>query len=168
MLNLYSLTSSPDSPITNILVPSGLNSNSSGLLSSETLAQSTRVTVEETSKPMLNVYSQTLSFCLPKTNIFVPFWLNFTSLESLSSDSVSKLSTKVAVEISKPMVNLYSLTSSPLWPVTNILVPSLLNVNPFGLFSSEVMSILWTNVGTAKALEDNKARIINAIQKIFK
>jgi len=40
--------------------------------------------------------------------------------------------------------------------VTNILVPSLLNVNPFALVSSEFTLKLSTNLGAAKALEKNK------------
>ena len=164
VLNVYSLISSPDSPTTNILVPSGLNSNSSGWPSSETLAQSTKVAVE-TSKPVSNVYSQTLSFSLPKTNILVPFWLNCACLASSSSELTSKLSTKVAVERSKPVDNVYSLTSSPWWPTINILVPSLLNDNPFGVVSSEFTLKLSTNVGAAETSEYNKTRA--TIPKIF-
>jgi len=51
--------------------------------------------------------------------------------------------------------------------VTNILVPSLLNVNPFGLVSSEFTLKASTNVGAAKALEKNKTWLINIIQKKF-
>ena len=69
------------------------------------------------------------------------------------------MSLKEAVETSKPVDNVYSSTSWPVAPKTNILVPSLLNANPVGVSSWERTLILSTYVTPAKALDDNSVRI---------
>ena len=59
-------------------------------------------------------------------NILVPSLLKEILLGEVSWELTLKLSTKLAVETSKPVESVYSLTSLPALPNTNILVPSLL------------------------------------------
>ena len=94
------------------------------------------------------MYSYTLSFSLPTTNNFVPSLLNAISLGSSSRPlaSKSKLSTKVAVDTSKPVVNVYSYTLSFWLPATNNFVPSLLNAIPVGAVSSVTSKLSSTKV----------------------
>ena len=153
---VYSLTSSPEYPIMNIFVPSLLKAKPVGELSwPETLKLSTKEAVE-TSKPVERVYSLTSSPVHPTTNIFVPLLLKAKPLGKSSWPETLKLSTKDAVETSKPVERVYSLTSSPVNPRTNIFVPSLLNVTLEGLLSWEDILKLSTNVGIANALWENK------------
>ena len=86
----------------------------------------------DTSKPVESIYSLISLPVLPVTNILVPSLLNTKPLGAVSCELISKLSTKDAVDTSNPVDRVYSLTSSPVPPTTNILVPSLLNANPCG------------------------------------
>ena len=128
---------------------------------------STKLTVDVKSKPVDNVYSYTLSPVKPVTNILVPSLLKATSEGLLSWFTTSNLPTKVAVETSKAVVKLYSPTSLPALPDTNILVPSLLKVRPVGLFSWVTTLKLSTKVAAACAeLTKVKLKIRN-IENIF-
>ena len=49
-------------------------------------------------------------------------------------------SAKAAVETSKGVASVYSFTSSPIVPITNILVPSFETATPVGEVSSEATS----------------------------
>ena len=84
------------------------------------------------SNPTSKVYSLTSSPAVPTTNIFVPSVLNARPVELSSWLCTEKASVKEQVETSKPVEHAYSLTSSPALPVTNIFVPSELNVRPWG------------------------------------
>ena len=57
------------------------------------------------------------------------------SFGKVSCAATEKLSTKVAVDTSKGVDNVYSLTLSPDTPIIYIFVPSLLNDMPRGEFS---------------------------------
>ena len=96
-----------------------------------TLKASTKLAVE-TSKPVVKVYSFISSPVLPDTNILVPSLLKARPIGLVSWDATLKASTKLAVDTSKPVVKVYSFTSLPAAPITNILVPSLLKVTPCG------------------------------------
>ena len=96
-----------------------------------TLKASTKLAVE-TSKPVDSVYSFISPPLLSVTNILVPSSLKVTSCGEATWLLTLKASTKLAVETSKPVVKVYSPTSSPIAPITNILVPSLLKVTSCG------------------------------------
>ena len=76
----------------------------------------------------------------------VPSLLNAIPTGPVSWSLISKLSTKVADDTSKPVDNVYSFISSPALPDTNILVPSLLNAIPLGAVSWPLTSKLSTKV----------------------
>ena len=100
----------------------------------ETLKLSTKDAVD-TSKPVESVYSLTSSPILPVTNILVPSVLKARPLGAVSWLETLKLSTKLAVETSNPVERVYSLTSWPTRPNTNILVPSVLKARLMGKVS---------------------------------
>ena len=104
----------------------------------------------------------------PVTNILVPSALKANPVVLVSWELISKLSTKEAVETSKPVVNVYSLTSSPIRPVTNILVPSVLKANPVGRSSCLLISKLSTNDTPANAIVlVKKSRSVSSFLKIY-
>ena len=136
------------------------------------LKLSTKLAVE-TSNPVVRVYSFTSLSLKPITNILVPSLLKATPVGTESSVATLKplpfplKSLKVAVETSKGVVNVYSLTSSPVLPITNILVPSLLKTTPAELASWVETSKLSTKVAAACA-ELTKVRLkIRNIENIF-
>ena len=67
-----------------------------------------------------------------------------------------RLSTKLADDTSKAVERVYSFTSSPTTPATNILVPSWLKARPTGAVSWEATLKLSTKVGAASALVNKR------------
>ena len=65
----------------------------------------------------------------------MPSALKAIPFGSVSCDETSKFCEYVAVDTSKPVLSVYSLTSSPVVPTTYILVPSVLNAIPSGSVS---------------------------------
>ena len=106
----------------------------------------------DTSKAVERVYSLTSSPRTPTTNILSPLSLNATSRAPSSWELISKLSTKDAVDTSKAVERVYSSTSSPFDPTTNIFVPSLLNLNPWGVNSWSLIENPSTYVAALTAL----------------
>ena len=91
-----------------------LKANPVDVVSWELISKLSTNSAEETSKPVVNVYSFTSSpAAVPTTNILVPSVLKANPDGTISWELTSKLSTKEAVETSKPVDNVYSLTSSP-------------------------------------------------------
>ena len=76
------------------------------------------------------LYSLMSSPTKPTTNIFAPLELNATPVGSLSCAATEKESTNIAVDTSNGVESVYSLTSSPEKPTTNIFTPSDLNATP--------------------------------------
>ena len=79
-------------------------------------------------------YSFTASPEIPTTNILVPSLENATPCGEVSCDATGKKSTKDAVETSNGVDRVYSFTSCPATPTTNILVPLLENATPCWTF----------------------------------
>ena len=130
----YSFTSSPSSPITNILAPSLENAMPVGEDScDETGKASTKVAVEMP-KGAESVYSFTSLLFKPTTNIVVLSFENAMPVGFMSCDETEKLTlVKEAVERSNGVDSVYSFILPPVpLPITNILVPSLENAMPVG------------------------------------
>ena len=184
---VYSFTSWPAAPIINILVPSLLKAKpltppvswATKLKPVPSPLKSLWVAVE-TSKAVDKVYSFTSLPAWPVTYILVPSLLKATSLTTVSWAETSKpvpsllKSLKTAVETSNGDDKVYSFTSSPTVPNTNILVPSLLKVKPLWSVSwaersKPVPSPLKSLKLTAAACaEVTKVRLkIRNIEKIF-
>ena len=140
----YSITLSPVPSITNILVPSFENAMPVGEgLSPDTGVASTKDRVEA-SNGADRLYSFTSSPIAPSMNILVPLLENAMPVGKVSCDDMEVASTKDRVEASKGVDRLYSFTSSPEPPTTNILVPSLENAMPRGLSSCADMEVAST------------------------
>ena len=142
--NVYSSTPLPLVPTINILVPSVLNSMPNGSSSmSRKYLSCTNVAVDiSNADDKLNSYI--LSFWFPVRYILVPSGLKSSPNISLST-VITFVWVKLAVDTSKPVVNAYSWTLLFPTPVTNIFVPSVLNLTAVG-FGHWVTAKLSTNV----------------------
>ena len=160
----YECTSAPPLSVTNILVPSLLKAIPLGvgvwlatLKPVPSPFPSTKL-ADDTSKPVVKVYSFISLPSSPTTNILVPSLLKAIPLGVSSSSSTSKLSIKFTVDDkSKPVDNVYSFTSSPVLPTTNILVPSLLKATLWGSVSWELtlkLSIKFTVDDKSKPVDN--------------
>ena len=93
------------------------------------------------SKPVDKVYSLASSPIWPTINILVPSGLKAIPLGLVSSPDIENESSNEAVETSKPVVNVYWLTSLPRSPGINILVPSVLKAIDLGISSWAITEI---------------------------
>ena len=144
-VNVNSWTESLSFPTINIFSPSSLNATpvgESSFLSPDavTVASISRSLLAydavDTSKFSDNVYWYIESFWFPTINIFSPSSLNAKAWGSLSWLDTLKASTNDAVPKQYgPPASVYSFTSSPVFPVTNIFLPSSPNVMPWGVSS---------------------------------
>ncbi len=106
---------------------------------------SSKVAVDK-SKPVDKVYEFISLPVLPETNILVPSLLNLIYWGVRSWPLTSKpdpspfMSSKVRVDKSKPVDNVYEFISFPWSPTINILVPSLLKAIPLGWVSWPLIS----------------------------
>ena len=82
----------------------------------------------------------------------MPFVLKAIS-SGLFLVQIQKTNHKTAVDTSKPVDNVYSLTSSPVFPTINILVPSVLKATPLGCVSCADTE----NESTKLAVDTSKA-----------
>ncbi len=138
MLSVYSCTASALFPTINILVPSELKATPRGAVScAETVNWFPLYDALETSNAFESVYSKTSGGpAMPTTNIFVPSGLNVSPHGIVSCPASENESTKVTVsDKSNAVLSVYSLTSFPPSPTTNILVPLVLNAMPRGAVS---------------------------------
>ena len=116
-----------------------------GVFSSSSTGKLPSKLAVDTSKPVLRVYSLTSLPVIPITYILVPAVLKLSPYGLASSVATEKLSINVTVEdTSKPTESVYSFTSSPEVPITNILVPSALKRNVCGESSCPLTETLST------------------------
>ena len=109
-------------------------------------------------KGVVRVYSLISAPATPTINNLVPSLLNFIPPGVVSCEETLMFPTKEALDTSKPVESVYSLISLPWLPVTNILVPSLLNTKPLGKVSWELISKLSTKDAVA---------VLNALAKVY-
>ena len=103
-------------------------------------------------------YSRTVSFCSPKMNIVDPSDLKNMPLGITSVPPKANNLVKDAVEMSQAVLNVYSLTSSPMVPMTNIAKPSGLKVIEVGAVSS---------VATENSCKKVAVLISQAVLKVY-
>ena len=174
--NEYVFTSPSLKPTTNILVPLSLKAIPAGLLSWEILKVFSRLTFDDKSKAVCNVYSFTSLPASPTTNIENPLALKAIPLGAESSFLTILKAWIVPAEVISNLVDKwYWSTRSPsldngefILFTTNILSPSALKTTFWGLLTFRVptskVSAL-TNVGPAFA-ELTKVRLkIKSIEK---
>ena len=141
----YSFTSPPIlPPSTNILAPSLENAMSCGAISCADMEVVSTNVLVEASKGADSAYSFTPSPAVPITNILVPSFENAMPVGMSACARMRVASTNDLVEASKGVDRSYSFTSSPVLPITNILVPSFENAMPRGELSCD-MEVVSTN-----------------------
>ena len=132
MLKSYSLTASPEDPMTYILVPSGLKKMPVGRVSEAVPLYVCRKLAVLTSHATLKSYSFTSSPVDPMTYILVPSGLKKIAFGAISCAATLNVCKKIVVVKSHATLKSYSFTSSPVVPMTYILVPSGLKKMPLG------------------------------------